>query len=240
MSRKVHDLIQAWYETGLKAVDPTTVTRDALTGIDPGDGRLIALSVGKAAVAMAAAARDVFGDRIDAGLLVAKSGQLDEEVDGFLAIEAAHPIPDEHSLRAGESALEMVADLTSNDTVIALISGGGSALMECPIEGISLMDMKVTTELLMYAGAGIYELNTVRKALSAIKGGGLRRAIGDARCITLMLSDVIGNDHTVIASGPTVGDPGTPDQALEILRRRGVALGVARVVVLAVVVHWRQ
>lgn len=217
MNQTSHDRIRSWFDAGLAAVDPTTVTRNALLDLEPGEGKLIVLSVGKAAVAMAAAAYDVFGDRIDSGLLVAKQGQLTEDVEGFLAIEAAHPIPDEHSLRAGESALEMVSDLAADDTVIALISGGGSSLMECPIEGISLMDMRVTTELLMYAGAGIYELNTVRRALSAIKGGGLRREIGDARCITLMLSDVIGNDHTVIASGPTVPGPTQRGPAWQVI-----------------------
>ena len=217
MSQTVRDRIITWYKQGLHAVDPTRVTREALQKVDPGEGRLVVLAIGKAAVAMASAATEVLGDRIDAGLMVAKKGQISEEVDHFRAIEAAHPIPDEHSLRAGEAVLEFVDDLSDNDTVIALISGGGSALIECPIEGISLMDMQVTTELLMYAGAGIYELNAVRKALSAIKGGGLRRAIGDARCITLMLSDVIGNDQTVIASGPTVPVPSNRSQAWQVI-----------------------
>lgn len=217
MSQTVRDRIITWYKQGLHAVDPTRVTREALQKVHPGEGRLVVLAIGKAAVAMASAATEVLGDRIDAGLMVAKKGQISEEVDRFRAIEAAHPIPDEHSLRAGEAVLEFVDDLSENDTVIALISGGGSALIECPIEGISLMDMQVTTELLMYAGAGIYELNAVRKALSAIKGGGLRRAIGDARCITLMLSDVIGNDQTVIASGPTVPVPSNRSQAWQVI-----------------------
>lgn len=217
MNQKIRDRIRSWFDTGLESVEPTRVTHDALAKIELGSGKLIVLSVGKAAVAMASVARDVLGDRIDAGLLVAKQGQVDEEVEGFITIEAAHPIPDEHSLRAGESALEMVRNLTADDTVIAMISGGGSSLLECPIEGISLMDMQVTTELLMYAGAGIYELNTVRRALSAIKGGGLRREIGDARCITLLLSDVIGNDHTVIASGPTVPGPTNRGPAWQVI-----------------------
>lgn len=217
MNQKVRDRILSWFEAGLEAVDPAKVTQAALADVELGEGKLVVLSVGKAAVAMASAASDVLGDRIDAGLIVAKQGQLTEDVDSFIGIEAAHPIPNEHSLRAGETALEMVSDLSADDTVIALISGGGSSLLEHPIEGISLMDMQVTTELLMYAGAGIYELNAVRKALSALKGGGLRQAIGDARCITLMLSDVIGNDHTVIASGPTVSGPSNRGQAWQVI-----------------------
>lgn len=217
MSQKARDRILAWFHAGLEEIDPARVTRDALVGLEIGDGKLVVLSVGKAGVAMASAASEALGDRIDAGLIVAKQGQLSEDVDGFAGIEASHPIPNEDSLRAGEMALELVSDLNPEDTIIALISGGGSALLEYPIEGISLMDMQLTTELLMYAGAGIYELNTVRKALSAIKGGGLRRAIGDARCITLMLSDVIGNDPTVIASGPTVSGPSNRGPAWQVI-----------------------
>ena len=217
MTATARDRIESWFRTGLEAVDPVSVTREALRELEPGEGKLIVLSIGKAAVAMATAAQEVLGDRIDSGLIVAKQGQVTEEVDRFTAIEAGHPIPDEQSLRAGETVLELVSNLSSNDTVIALISGGGSALLECPIEDISLMDMQVTTELLMYAGAGIYELNTVRKALSAIKGGGLRRAIGDARCLTFMLSDVVGNDHTVIASGPTIPGPSNRGQAWQVI-----------------------
>ena len=231
MNEQIRDRILAWYRAGLDAVDPANVTREALRELEIGDGKLIVLSVGKAAVPMAIAASEVLGDRIDAGLLVAK--QLTEEVDGFISIEAAHPIPDEKSLQAGELALDMVSDLSPEDTVVALMSGGGSSLIEFPIEGISLMDMQVTTELLMYAGAGIYELNTVRKALSAIKGGGLRRAIGDARCITLMLSDVVGNDHTVIASGPTVPGPTNRGPAWQVIEDFKIARQVPESVRLA-------
>lgn len=215
MSDQIRERILDWFRQGLAAVDPTDVTRDALREIDPGEGRLVVLSIGKAAEAMATAALDVFGDRITAGLVVAKN--VTREIKGFTSIEAAHPIPNEKSLDAGELALAMVGELSSDDTVVALISGGGSALVEYPVEGISLLDMQVTTELLMYAGAGIYELNAVRRALSAIKGGGLRNAIGDARCITLMLSDVIGNDQTIIASGPTIPRPSNRAQAWQVI-----------------------
>lgn len=215
MNQKAREHILSWFQAGLAAVEPAKVTRDSLHDVDTGEGKLIVLAVGKAAVAMAFAAREVFGNRIDDGLLVTK--QLTEEVDGFVGIQAAHPIPNEESLRAGEYVLELMTDLATTDTVVALVSGGGSSLLECPIEGISLMDMQITTELLMYAGAGIHELNTVRKALSAIKGGGLRRAIGDARCVTLMLSDVIGNDHSVIASGPTVPGPSHRGSAWQVI-----------------------
>lgn len=217
MTNGSRDQILAWYREGLEAVEPAHVTRKALADIDPGSGRLIVLAIGKAAVPMAQAAREVLGRAITSGLIVTKSGQLGEQVEGFVGIESAHPIPDQASLDAAEYTLELVSGLTVDDTVIVLVSGGGSALLEYPLADVSLMDMQVTTELLMYAGAGIYDLNTVRKALSAIKGGGLRRAIGDARCITLMLSDVLGNDFGVIASGPTIIEPVSRRAARQVL-----------------------
>lgn len=231
MSDFARERILNWFQAGLAAVDPTEVTRDALREIDPGEGKLVVLSVGKAAEAMATAAQEVFDKRIDAGLMVAKN--VTEEIPGFTSIEAAHPIPDEKSLEAGELALELVSDLSAEDTVIALISGGGSSLLESPIDDISLMDMQVTTELLMYAGAGIYELNAVRRALSEIKGGGLRRAIGDARCITLMLSDVVGNDQTIIASGPTIPRPSNRGQAWQVIEDFKIDRQVPRSIQLA-------
>ena len=217
MQNRNRDLILDWYQQALAAVDPALVTRNALESIRVGDGKLVVLAIGKAAVPMARAARETLGDRITSGLIVTKSGQLTDEVDGFFGVEAAHPIPNEASLLAGERTLAAVADLSAADTVIALVSGGGSSLVEHPVEGVSLMDVQVTTELLMYAGAGIYDLNAVRKALSAIKGGGLRRSIGDARCITLMLSDVLGNDFSIIASGPTIIEPVSRHRAWQIL-----------------------
>jgi glycerate-2-kinase len=217
MTTPHRDRIVAWYHQALEAVDPARVTREALANIEIGEGRLVVLAIGKAAVPMAQAARDVLGGKISNGLIVTKSGQLGEDVEGFVGIESAHPIPDQASLDAAEYTLELVSGLDPGDTVIALVSGGGSALLEYPAADVSLMDMQVTTELLMYAGGSIYDLNTVRKALSAIKGGGLRRAIGDARCITLMLSDVLGNDFGVIASGPTIIEPVSRRAARQVL-----------------------
>ncbi|MCA9833519.1 MAG: DUF4147 domain-containing protein [Thermomicrobiales bacterium] len=216
------ELIRHLYERGLASVDPATVTKSALADLNTDTGKLIVLAIGKAAVPMAQAARDIYGDRIDAGLLVTKQGQYTAEVEGFVGIEAGHPVPNLPSLQAGELALDIVADLTSGDTVLALISGGGSALMEAPVEGVSLAELQVTTEMLMHAGADIYDLNTVRKTLSQIKGGGLRRAIGAARCITLLLSDVLGNDRGVIASGPTILESIDPATDWKILKRHRV------------------
>lgn len=219
MNLAIRNAILRWFDNALQAVDPARVTRERLETLELGRGRLVVLAIGKAAVPMAQAATDVLGDRIDRGLIVTKSGQLTNDVDGFDAIEAAHPIPDANSLAAGQAVLDAVQNLKSRDTVIALISGGGSSILEYPEGDLTLMDLQTTTELLMYAGAGIHDLNAVRKVLSAIKGGGLRRHIGPARTITLLLSDVLGNDPAVIASGPTVPEPYSRTRAAKILEQ---------------------
>lgn len=226
MNPSTRDRIMSWYQAGLDAVDPEAVTSAALKEIQDPEGRLVILSIGKAAVPMAKAAAAVLGNRIDAGLAVTKGGFEIEDVPGFHIMVSAHPVPDDRSVLAGERMLDLVNDLSSSDMVIALISGGGSSLVECPKEGVSLMDMQVTTELLMHAGAGIYELNTVRRALSAIKAGGLRAAMGDAQCCSLMLSDVIGNDQQMIASGPTIPGHVSRFAAWQVIEDLGVAHNV--------------
>lgn len=222
MSQTPRDTIASWFHEALASVDPTVATTAALDDVDPGTGKLVVVAIGKAALPMAQAARCSLGPRIDTGLFITKQGQLTGEIDGFVGFEAGHPVPTEASLYAGQMVLEAVCELTENDTVLALISGGGSALVEYPIDGVSLTDLQVTTELLMFAGAGIHELNAVRKSLSQIKGGGFRRAMGNARCVTLLLSDVLGNDHGVIASGLTVLEACDLETAWRIVKRFGL------------------
>ena len=155
--------------------------------------------------AMTAGAVDALGDAIHRGFVITKDGHVDRELPGFIEVrEAAHPVLDERSVDATHQLLEWVADIPSDTTVICLISGGGSALLEEPIEGVSLADFQEMTRLLLNAGADIYQLNAVRSQLSRVKGGGLRAAMPTERVVTLALSDVLGNDPAVIASGPTV------------------------------------
>ena len=141
----------------------------------------------------------------------------------FPILEGGHPIPDARSLYAGERVLEFVSELNEDDTLICLISGGGSALVTAPYEGISLEDMQSLTSLLLSCGARIDEINTLRRHLDRIKGGGLARAT-KARIISLILSDVIGNPLETIASGPTVLDPTTREEALKIMKKYFSAL----------------
>ena len=177
-------------------------------------GSPVVISLGKAAVPMARAAADYFGDRIKAGLLITKYEHLgDFRAPAFDCIEAAHPVSDENSVLAAEKALALVSSLTEEDTLLVLLSGGGSALMEK--SAVDPETQRDVTKKLLSRGADIRELNAVRKRLSLVKGGRLAAAAYPARVVTLALSDVLDNDPGVIASGPTVPDE-TPDE--EVLR----------------------
>jgi glycerate 2-kinase len=194
-------------------------------------GRLVLLSAGKAAVAMARAAEERLGPLLSEGLVVTNSGHLPQGVpnDSNAAPAAApltsrlllagHPVPDARGLAAAREAENLVHRLGQDDALLVLLSGGASALLPAPSAGLSLEDKARTTSLLLRAGATIQELNTVRKHLSRLKGGGLARLASPARVFTLVLSDVVGDDLSTIASGPTVPDPTTFALALEILDR---------------------
>jgi glycerate-2-kinase len=224
--------IEYLFGEGLKSVEPrSAVVRDlhlANTSIEVDGrtaslvGKVIVLAVGKAAVPMAQGCADVLGDRIDRGIILTKDGHLSTQVAGFEVFEARHPLPDRRGIAATQHILRAVSGLGNDDVVIALISGGGSALLEAPVEGIALEDFQETTDLLLKAGAPIQHLNAVRSAISQVKGGGLRRAIGDATCVSLILSDVLGNDPAVIASGPTVYSEPDPQRARALLKQYGI------------------
>ena len=173
------------------------------------EGSPVVISVGKAAVPMAQAAADVLGPRVKAGLLVTKYDHLGSfREPAFTCIEAAHPVSDENSVLAAEKALALVSGLSETDTVLVLLSGGGSALMEK--SAVSPALQREVTKKLLARGASIEEINAVRKRLSLVKGGRLAAGAWPAKVITLALSDVLSNDKGVIASGPTVPDE-TPD-----------------------------
>jgi glycerate 2-kinase len=176
------------------------------------------VAAGKAAPAMARAAERSLGSRIREGLVVAPAAALVPA--GFELIVAGHPIPSAESERAGRRALEIAGRLNGDERLLVLLSGGASALMAVPADGITLEDKRLTTERLLRAGADIHALNTVRKHLSSIKGGWLAaRAAGP--CDAFAISDVVGDDPSFIASGPTVVDPTAFGAALDVLRRFG-------------------
>ncbi len=186
-------------------------------------GRIYLLAFGKAACAMARAAVDVLGAAVHKGVVLTKYGYAENcpRMGGIKVIEAGHPVPDGNSLLGAELGLELAEKVGPEDVLLVLISGGGSALFLLPEGGISLEDKIRTNELLLKSGATIYEINTVRKHISAVKGGKLAKRVRGT-VISLILSDVVGDPLEAIASGPTVKDPTTFQDAFRILNLYGV------------------
>jgi hydroxypyruvate reductase len=215
--------------SGLEAADPYRLVSQHLRlegrrlkagGVshDLGRGRLVVVAAGKAAGAMARAAESVLGSRISDALAVTTAATAPLERTRLRL--ASHPVPDARGLEAAAEIERLARGLGEDDLLLVLLSGGASALLPAPVGGVSLEDKAATTSLVMRAGATIHELNTIRKHLSRLKGGGLARAASPARLVCLVLSDVVGDDLSTIASGPTVPDPTSFDEALAILRRR--------------------
>lgn len=193
-------------------------------------GRLVVIGAGKASAAMARAVEDHWQGELS-GLVVTRYGH-GVPCDRIEIVEAAHPVPDAAGLRAAARVLERVADLSPDDVVLCLISGGGSSLLTLPIEGLTLDDKQAVNRALLHSGAGIREMNCVRRHLSAIKGGRLAAACHPAKVVTLLISDVPGDDPIDIASGPTVPDPTRCSDALDIVRRYGIELPLGALEVL--------
>jgi hydroxypyruvate reductase len=181
-------------------------------------GKVLVLGIGKAAAAMTLAVVDLLGPRLRAGLVVTKR-KPEKPIPGVEIIEGGHPVPDRRSLDAGKRVEEFVGSLGVDDLLISLISGGGSALVTSPVDGVSLGDMQSLTTSMLGCGARINEMNILRRQLDKLKGGGLSRMAAPARIVSLILSDVVGNSLETIASGPTAPDPTTAEDALAVLER---------------------
>lgn len=205
------------FDAAVEAADPMTRIPAFLPARPP--GRLLVVGGGKASARMAEAVEAAWGP-CD-GLVVTRYGHA-RPTRGIEIVEAAHPVPDEAGVAATRRILELAAGASEGDTVLALISGGGSALLCAPSRGLTLDDKQALVRRLLASGAPIGEINAVRKQLSAVKGGRLAAAAWPARTLALLISDVPGDDPVDIASGPTVGDTGTAERALAILGRRGV------------------
>jgi len=188
----------------------------------PPAGRTLVIGAGKGAAAMAKTVEDHWQGELS-GLVVTRYGH-GADCRRIEVVEAAHPVPDEAGRRAAGRIMDMVQGLTENDLVLCLISGGGSALLALPAEGIALEQKQAVNKALLKSGATIGEINCVRKHFSAIKGGRLALACAPARVVTLLISDVPGDDPGVIASGPTLPDPTTCEDALAILRKYRIAV----------------
>lgn len=206
----------------LGKVMPDQAVIRALAGKDFGPGRVCLVAAGKAAWQMAKTAAGILGERLQAGVCVTKYGHVKGQIPGVSCYEAGHPVPDENSFRGTRAALELVSDLKSEDTVVFLLSGGGSALFENPlISGEELSDL---TEQLLACGADIREMNTIRKRLSAVKGGRFAQSCAPARVYSIVLSDILGDPLDMIASGPACPDSSTCEQALAVVEKYGLRL----------------
>lgn len=211
--RKDADAIIA---ASLKAVLPDEAVRRALQSFQPKSGRVLLAATGKAAWQMAHAAVEALGS-VDGGVVVTKYGHVKGEIPGVDCYEAGHPVPDDNNFAATEKVLELVQGLTEEDTVLFLLSGGGSALFEKPLLlGGELQDI---TSQLLASGADIVEMNTIRKRLSGVKGGRFAQACAPAQVFSIVLSDILGDPLDMIASGPAVLDTSTCEQAQAIAEK---------------------
>jgi hydroxypyruvate reductase len=213
-------LLRDMFDAAIASAQPAACVPAHLPA--PPRGRMLVIGAGKASAAMARAVEDHWRGPLS-GLVVTRYGYA-VPCSRIEVIEAAHPVADEAGLRGARRMLELVQNLTADDLVLCLISGGGSALLPQPLEGLSLADEQELNRTLLKSGAPIAEMNCVRRHLSAIKGGRLAAACHPARVLTLLISDVPGDHPLDIASGPTVGDPTTCADALRIVRRYGMAL----------------
>lgn len=201
----------------IAAVQPDAAVQRALNGRYFPDGRVILIAIGKAAWQMASTARQTLGARIHQGLVITKYGHAMGDIPGVTIYEAGHPVPDAGSFRATEAVLKATENLTPQDTVLLLISGGGSALFEAPL--ISWDESARLNEQLLASGAGIVEMNTIRKRFSKVKGGRFAMHCLPARVYAIVLSDIIGDPLDMIASGPAYPDCSTAEDALRIARK---------------------
>ena len=217
--------MRAIIDDAIKAVLPESAVREALSNpaftSRKGKGKIIVASIGKAAWRMAKAAGDILGSGIS-GAVVTKYEHSMGEITGLEIYEAGHPVLDENTLKGTKALLEHVKGLTPDDTVLFLVSGGGSALFELPAEGATLADMQDISSQLLACGADIVEINTIRKHLSSVKGGRFAQLCAPAHVYMVVLSDVLGDRLDSIASGPAAPDMSTSEEALAIVKKYGL------------------
>ena len=206
----------------IAAVQPDAAVRRALEGASFRSGRVVLVAVGKAAWSMAQAAYSCVGGRLDGGIVITKHGHAQGPIGSLLIREAGHPVPDQDTFSATEEALALTDGLTAEDTVLFLLSGGGSALFEAPL--VPQEELQSITQSLLASGADIVEMNTIRKRLSAVKGGRFAQHCAPARVFSIVLSDIIGDPLDMIASGPAYPDSSTCADARRIAEQYGLRL----------------
>ena len=208
----------------IRAVQPDAAVRRALAGREF-PGRVVLVAAGKAAWQMAKAASDCLGSRIDQGVVVTKYGHALGAIANLDCYEAGHPVPDENSFRGTQAAIDLVKDLEKNDTVLFLLSGGGSALFEKPL--LSADELQDVTSQLLACGADIVEINTIRKRFSQVKGGRFAEICAPAQVVSVILSDILGDPPDMIASGPAAPDSSTCADAKRIAEKYHLRLSDA-------------
>lgn len=215
-------ILQKLFQAAIDAAQPALCVPKFLPDKPP--GRVVVIGAGKAAATMAQAVEKAWGPQ--QGLVITRYGH-NAETQGIEVVEASHPVPDQAGLDATQRLLDAVKNLNADDFVLCLMSGGASALLTAPADGISLADKQAVNRALLNSGADITEMNCVRKHLSRIKGGWLAKACAPARVLTLMISDVPGDDPSVIGSGPTVPDATTLADARAIIEKYKIELPAA-------------
>ena len=222
----IHDAIQASL--------PDEAVKKAICGKDFSfRGKVFVISIGKAAWNMAKAAAENIPHSIDGGIVLTKYDHAKGDIPGFTILEAGHPLPDENTIKGTQKVIEMVSDLNENDTVFFLVSGGGSALFEKPVGDLTLADFLDITDQMLKCGADIIEMNTVRKHLSAVKGGRFAELCTPAQVYCIALSDILGDRPDSIASGPTCADASTSEEAFAVVDKYGLRLTDAMKIQLA-------
>lgn len=224
MNQKLRTDAEVIVRSAIEAVKPDEAVKRALADFKP-EGRVFLAAVGKAAWQMAQAAVRELDKPVDGGVVVTKYGHVMGELPGVACYEAGHPVPDENSFRGTEAVLELTKGLLSTDTVLFLLSGGGSALFEQPL--IPAEELQGVTKQLLACGADIVEMNTIRKRLSGVKGGRFALHCAPARVESVVLSDILGDPLDMIASGPAAADPSTAQQAKAIVEKYGLRLSEA-------------
>lgn len=215
---KIHENAFEIIQESIKRVLPDEAVRRALEG-RTFPGRVMIIAIGKAAWNMAKAAQEILGERLTGGVVITKYGHGKGPIKDLEIIEAGHPIVDHNAVRGTEMVLQITRDLGKDDHVVFLVSGGGSALFEKPMEGVELEDIMDITDQLLRSGADIVEINTLRKHLSQVKGGKFAQHLKNTNIYSIVLSDVLGDPLDAIASGLAYRDSSTSAEALEIIAR---------------------
>ncbi len=210
-------------ERAIASAMPDEAVRKALSAVELPD-KVYLVAIGKAGAQMAKAAYAQLGDRIRQGVAITKYDHSDGDIGPIRVFEAGHPVPDENSVKATDEVLDMVKGLGAEDTVIFLVSGGGSALFESPL--VDLDELQDINKQLLASGADIVEMNTIRKRLSAVKGGRFALACSPARIVSVVLSDIIGDPLDMIASGPAYPDASTCEDAIAIAEKYELDISV--------------